>query len=85
MFIVFDCVCFAYTDSSLLNVIHRKTASLGELIQKLAPLGVDVPGGFGVGSTAYDAVLNRCSLRERLRELLVGIDGKGTHSNTHLV
>ena len=56
--------------------IRRKTASLGELLQKLAPLGVDVPGGFAVSSTAYDAVLNRYDLRERLRELLVGVDGK---------
>jgi len=34
--------------------VGGKTASLGEMIQELSPLGVDVPGGFGVSSTAYD-------------------------------
>lgn len=57
-------------------VFHdRKTASLGEMIQQLAPLGVDVPGGFGVTSYAYDAVLDQSNLRERLTTLLAGVDG----------
>ena len=34
--------------------VGGKTASLGEMIQQLTPLGVSVPGGFGVSSTAYD-------------------------------
>ena len=45
-------------------------------MQKLTPLGIDVPGGFAVSSTAYDAVLDRYDLRERLRDVLVGVDGK---------
>ena len=59
---------------SLRSLIHRKTASLGEMIQELKPLGVDVPGGFGVSSTAYDAVLDRYELRERLQLLLHDVD-----------
>lgn len=51
-----------------------KTASLGEMIQELQPLGVDVPGGFGVSSDVYDAVLDRFELRERLQILLKDID-----------
>ena len=51
-----------------------KTASLGEMIQNLTPLGVSVPGGFGVSSTAYDAVLDRFELRERLDLLLKDVD-----------
>jgi len=54
--------------------IPGKTASLGEMIQHLAPLGVSVPGGFGVSSSAYDAVLDRFELRERLDMLLKDID-----------
>ena len=54
----------------------RKTASLGELIQQLEPLGVAVPGGFAVCSSAYDAVLGRFQLRERLEVLLKDVDGK---------
>lgn len=56
--------------------VGGKTASLGEMIQQLTPLGVDVPGGFAVTADAYDAVLDRFSLRERLELLLDGIDGK---------
>jgi pyruvate,water dikinase len=44
------------------------------MIQNLAPLGVDVPGGFGVTSVAYDAVLDRFDLRERLTKLLRDVD-----------
>ena len=51
-----------------------KTASLGEMIQNLTPLGVSVPGGFGVSSSAYDAVLDRFELRERLELLLKDVD-----------
>eukprot|EP01083_Nonionella_stella_P052262 138726_1 len=34
--------------------VGGKTASLGEMIQQLTPLGVSVPGGFCVCSSAYD-------------------------------
>jgi len=51
-----------------------KTASLGEMIQNLTSVGVKVPGGFGILSTAYDAVLNQCCLRERLKLLLDDVD-----------
>jgi pyruvate,water dikinase len=56
--------------------VGGKTASLGEMIQQLTPLGVAVPGGFAVSSTAYDAVLDRYQLRERLHLLLKDLDGK---------
>ena len=56
--------------------VGGKTASLGEMIQNLTPLGVDVPGGFAVTANAYDAVLDRFRLRERLALLMDGIDGK---------
>ena len=59
--------------------VGGKTASLGEMIQRLTPLGVDVPGGFAVTVDAYDAVLDRFRLRERLELLMKGIDGKCGH------
>jgi len=58
------------------SLFYSKTASLGEMIQQLTPLGVAVPGGFGVSSLAYDAVLDRFELRERLSLLLKDVDGK---------
>ena len=36
--------------------VGGKTASLGEMLQQLSPLGVSVPGGFAVSSTAYDGM-----------------------------
>jgi hypothetical protein len=53
--------CIPLQDISLGDIpkVGGKTASLGEMIRELAPLGVDVPGGFGVTSAAYDAVLDR--------------------------
>jgi hypothetical protein len=65
-----------FTSHAYLPLLFRKTASLGEMIQQLTPLGVRVPGGFGVSSTAYDAVLDRHDLRQRLTSLLEGVDGK---------
>ena len=62
--------------NTLFLVVNRKTASLGEMIQQLAPLGVDVPGGFGVTSWAYDALLDQNDLRERLTTLLADVDGE---------
>jgi len=64
------------TRTVLMLFLYRKTASLGELIQQLEPLGVAIPGGFAVCSSAYDAVLGRFQLRERLQVLLKEVDGK---------
>lgn len=64
------------TVTVLIMYPHRKTASLGELIQQLEPLGVAIPGGFAVCSSAYDAVLDRFQLRERLQVILKDVDGK---------
>jgi pyruvate,water dikinase len=54
--------------------VGGKTASLGEMIQQLQPLGVAVPGGFGVSSAAYDAMMNQVHLRERVESLLQDLD-----------
>jgi len=70
------CCILLYRFTQLLTILLAtgKTASLGEMIQNLAPLGVSVPGGFGVSSSAYDAVLDRFELRERLELLLKDVD-----------
>jgi phosphoenolpyruvate synthase/pyruvate phosphate dikinase len=46
------------------------------MIQQLQPLGVDVPGGFGVSSAGYDAMMDQFHLRERIQLLLEDLDGK---------
>ena len=74
-----SCSCVLLPAASLHQLLTillatGKTASLGEMIQNLTPLGVSVPGGFGVSSSAYDAVLDRFELRERLELLLKDVD-----------
>lgn len=39
--------------------VGGKNASLGEMIQNLAPKGVNIPGGFVVTATAYRYFLNK--------------------------
>lgn len=68
------CIPLEEIDLDDLPKVGGKTASLGELIQRLTPLGVAIPGGFAVSSTAYDAVLDRYQLRERLQLLLKDVD-----------
>ena len=46
------------------------------MIQQLQPLGVDVPGGYGVSSIAYDNMMDQFHLRERIELLLKDLDGK---------
>lgn len=70
------CIPLEQVSLSDLPKVGGKTASLGEMIQQLEPYGVDIPGGFAVSSAAYDAVLDRYELRERLRLLLQDLDGK---------
>ena len=65
--------------------VGGKTASLGEMIQQLQPLGVDVPGGYGVSSAAYDAMMNQFHLRERIDLVLKDLDGKCRRMNNIFV
>ena len=74
--LIFNSLMCIHILTSSVVFVYRKTASLGEMIQQLAPLGVAVPGGFGVTSWAYDAVLDQGNLRESLTTLLEDLDGK---------
>jgi len=55
-------------------VAGGKNASLGEMIKNLSPLGINIPYGFVVTSTAYYRFLDHNKLRERIREILSGLD-----------
>lgn len=54
--------------------VGGKNASLGEMLQNLAPLGVSVPGGFATTSDAYREFLKQDSLDERIAQRLEGLD-----------
>ena len=50
--------------------VGGKNASLGEMLQNLAPLGVSVPGGFATTADAYREFLAQDKLDQRIAERL---------------
>ena len=55
-------------------VAGGKNASLGEMIKNLSPLGINIPYGFVVTSTAYYKFLDYNNLKDKIRETLKGLD-----------
>ncbi len=51
-----------------------KNASLGEMIRNLSPMGINIPYGFVVTSTAYYRFLDYNNLRDKIRETLRGLN-----------
>lgn len=54
--------------------VGGKNASLGEMLQNLAPLGVSVPGGFATTADAYREFLAQDNLAGRIADRLKGLD-----------
>jgi pyruvate,water dikinase len=54
--------------------VGGKNASLGEMLQNLAPLGVDVPGGFATTADAYREFLLHDGLQSKINERLRELD-----------
>jgi len=54
--------------------VGGKNAALGEMVQKLVPRGVRVPGGFAITAGAYRDLLRANGLDRRLPEILRGLD-----------
>jgi len=54
--------------------VGGKNASLGEMLQNLAPLGVSVPGGFATTADAYREFLAQESLDQRIAGELQDLD-----------
>ena len=55
-------------------LVGGKNASLGEMIQQLAPRGVNVPSGFGTTAYAYRYFIQAAGLEEKLRSLFSDLD-----------
>src|SRR5579862_6657267 len=55
-------------------LVGGKNASLGEMYRELTPRGIRVPNGFAITADAYRHFLTSGGLRERMRELLDGLD-----------
>jgi pyruvate, water dikinase len=57
-----------------IHLVGGKNASLGEMIQQLAPQGVRVPAGFATTAYAYQSFMESTGLTAKLQKLLVGLD-----------
>jgi pyruvate,water dikinase len=55
-------------------LVGGKNASLGEMIQHLAAVGIDVPKGFATTAAAYRFFIEETGLDKRLRELFATLD-----------
>jgi pyruvate, water dikinase len=54
-------------------IVGGKNASLGEMVQHLAPQGIRIPNGFATTAFAYRQFLAVTGLDQKLRELFVGL------------
>lgn len=57
------------------SAVGGKNASIGEMFKELVPMGIKVPNGFAITSEAYWYLLESAGIKEKIRELLEGIDG----------
>lgn len=55
-------------------LVGGKNASLGEMIQRLASKGVNVPTGFATTASAYRYFVEKAGLEEQLRQLFADLD-----------
>ncbi len=56
--------------------VGGKNASLGEMYQRLTPLGLRIPNGFVITARAYREFVNKTGLTAMIRETLDGLDTK---------
>jgi len=56
------------------SLVGGKNASLGEMYQKLTPLGILVPNGFAITAKAYFYLLEAGKIKSKIQELLSDID-----------
>jgi pyruvate,water dikinase len=55
-------------------LVGGKNASLGEMIQHLVPLGVNVPTGFATTAYAYRYFITQAGIESQLREIFADLD-----------
>ena len=63
-----------------IDLVGGKNASLGEMLQHLTKLGVNIPGGFVITVNAYQEFIHHNNLDEKIRELVKGIDFNSVES-----
>jgi pyruvate, water dikinase len=59
-----------------IHLVGGKNASLGEMIQRLQPQGIQVPGGFATTAYAYRSFIHNAGLAAKLQHLFAGLDAE---------
>jgi len=57
-----------------ISLVGGKNASLGEMLQKLTPKGINIPDGFAVTSEAYKYFIKFNNLEETIKKILSKLD-----------
>lgn len=57
-------------------LVGGKTASIGEMVKELSPLGIEIPPGFAVTADAYSELLAEGKIAERIKNILDPLDSK---------
>jgi pyruvate,water dikinase len=65
---------FREVSSDDVGVVGGKNASLGEMLNALTPLGIQVPDGYATTADAYHSFIRSAGLESKLRFLLSGSD-----------
>lgn len=63
-----------------LDMVGGKNASLGEMLQNLTSLGINIPGGFVITVDAYREFLQHNNLEKTIRDIVNAIDYKDIES-----
>src|SRR6476469_7357149 len=63
-----------------IDLVGGKNASLGEMLQNLTKLGVNIPGGFVITVSAYQEFILHNNLDEKIRDLVRQIDYNSVES-----
>ena len=63
-----------------IDLVGGKNASLGEMLQNLTKLGVNIPGGFVITVNAYQEFIQHNNLDEKIRSLVKQIDYSSVES-----
>ncbi len=67
-------LAFNEVDITDIPLVGGKNASLGEMIQKLIPKGVNVPTGFATTATAYRYFIQTAGIEAQLRQIFADLD-----------
>ncbi|EKD71270.1 MAG: hypothetical protein ACD_46C00222G0003 [uncultured bacterium] len=61
-------------NSADIETVGGKNASIGEMLQNLSKMGVEIPGGFAITVSAYQAFLKQDGLHQKIEKLLTTIN-----------